>query len=66
MFGGRAGIADHVRIGAGAEIAAASGVMHDVPAGERWAGAPAKPIRQWFRETAWVAKSATGRGGNAR
>ena len=62
MFGGRAGIADHVRIGAGAQVAAAAGVMHDVPAGERWAGSPAKPARQWFRETAWLAKASKGRG----
>ncbi len=24
--------------------------MHDVPAGERWGGAPAKPLREFFRE----------------
>jgi UDP-3-O-[3-hydroxymyristoyl] glucosamine N-acyltransferase len=51
-----------VRIGAGAQIAAAAGVMHDVPDGERWAGAPAKPIRQWFRELSWLAKMAAERG----
>lgn len=63
MFGGRAGIADHLTIGAGAQIAAAAGVMHDVPAGERWAGAPAKPIRKFMRETAWLARMAAGRDG---
>jgi UDP-3-O-[3-hydroxymyristoyl] glucosamine N-acyltransferase len=63
MFGGRAGIADHVTIGAGAQIAAASGVMHDVPAGERWAGSPAKPIRRFMRESAWLAKMAAEREG---
>ena len=57
-FGGRAGIADHVNIGDGARIAAASGVMKDVPAGEMWAGAPARPIRRYMRETAWLAKMA--------
>ena len=62
MFGGRAGIADHLTIGAGAQIAAAAGVMHDVPAGERWAGAPAKPLRQFMRESAWLARMASGRG----
>jgi UDP-3-O-[3-hydroxymyristoyl] glucosamine N-acyltransferase len=54
MFGGRAGIADHVTIGAGARIAAAAGVFKDVPAGESWGGTPARPARQWMRETAWV------------
>jgi UDP-3-O-[3-hydroxymyristoyl] glucosamine N-acyltransferase len=63
MFGGRAGIADHLTIGAGAQIAAAAGVMHDVPAGERWAGAPAKPIRKFMRESAWLARMAAGREG---
>jgi UDP-3-O-[3-hydroxymyristoyl] glucosamine N-acyltransferase len=63
MFGGRAGIADHVTIGAGAQIAAAAGLMHDVPDGERWAGVPARPARQWLRETAWLTKAAKGGGG---
>lgn len=54
MLGGRVGIADHLTVGAGAQIAAAAGVMHDVPAGERWAGAPAQPIRQMMREVAAV------------
>jgi UDP-3-O-[3-hydroxymyristoyl] glucosamine N-acyltransferase len=64
MFGGRAGIADHISIGAGAQIAAAAGVMHDVPAGERWAGIPAKPVRKFMRESAWLAKMAGAREGN--
>jgi len=62
MFGGNAGIADHLTIGTGAMVAAAAGVMHDVPAGERWAGAPAKPVRQFMRESAWVSRMASGRG----
>ncbi|HTK34995.1 MAG TPA: UDP-3-O-(3-hydroxymyristoyl)glucosamine N-acyltransferase [Caulobacteraceae bacterium] len=62
MFGGRAGIADHLEIGAGAKIAAAAGVMKSVPAGEVWCGSPARPLRRFMRETAWVAKSAQARG----
>ncbi len=58
MFGGRAGIADHLEIGAGAKIAAAAGVMKNVPAGEIWCGTPARPLRRFMRETAWVARSA--------
>lgn len=50
MLGGRVGVADHVSLGAGSQLAAASGVMHDVPAGERWGGAPAQPMRDFFRE----------------
>ncbi|MCT6872146.1 MAG: UDP-3-O-(3-hydroxymyristoyl)glucosamine N-acyltransferase, partial [Bartonella sp.] len=30
----------------------ASGVMNDIPDGERWGGSPARPIKQWFREVA--------------
>lgn len=59
IFGGRAGIADHLTIGSGAQVAAAAGVMHDIPAGERWAGAPAKPVRKFMRESAWLARMAS-------
>lgn len=65
MFGGSAGVADHLTIGPGAQIAAAAGVMHDIPAGERWAGAPAKPIRKFMRESAWLARMAAAREGGA-
>ncbi|MET0295272.1 MAG: UDP-3-O-(3-hydroxymyristoyl)glucosamine N-acyltransferase [Phenylobacterium sp.] len=61
QFGGRAGVADHVEIGPGARIAAASGVMKDVPAGETWGGSPARPLKRWMRETAWIAKMAARR-----
>jgi UDP-3-O-[3-hydroxymyristoyl] glucosamine N-acyltransferase len=56
QFGGRAGVADHLKIGAGARVAAAAGVMKDIPAGETWGGSPARPIRDWLRETAWLAR----------
>lgn len=52
ILGGQAGIADHVAIGDGAQVAARGGVMRDIPPGEKWGGAPARPVRQWFRETA--------------
>ena len=57
MMGGRVGISDHRTIGQGAMLAAGSAVMHDVPAGETWAGYPAKPVRQWLRETAWLSRA---------
>jgi UDP-3-O-[3-hydroxymyristoyl] glucosamine N-acyltransferase len=63
VFGGRAGVADHLEIGAGARIAAAAGVMKDVPAGEMWVGTPARPIRRFMRETAWLARQAQKGGG---
>ncbi|MDG2522030.1 UDP-3-O-(3-hydroxymyristoyl)glucosamine N-acyltransferase [Caulobacter segnis] len=60
-MGGQAGVADHLVIGDGARIGAAAGVMKNVPAGETWGGFPAQPIRQWLRETAWLARMAAGR-----
>jgi len=48
-LGGQAGVAGHLKIGAGAQLAAQSGVMTDVPAGGRWGGAPAMPMREFFR-----------------
>ncbi len=67
MFGGRAGVADHITIGAGARIAAAAGVLKDVPAGETWGGLPARPLKRWLREAAWMARhSRRGPEGEAR
>jgi len=56
MLGGRVGVADHVNVGEGAQLAASAGVFRDVPDGEVWGGTPAKPIRQWMKETAWLNK----------
>ena len=62
-MGGRVGLADHVTVGDGAQIAAAAGVMRDIPAGEVHAGLPARPIREFMKETAALAKlAAKGRG----
>lgn len=56
MLGGRVGIADHVTLGEGVSLAASAGLFRDVAAGETWGGTPAKPIRQWMREVAWLNK----------
>jgi UDP-3-O-[3-hydroxymyristoyl] glucosamine N-acyltransferase len=58
VLGGKAGVIGHVAIGDGAQIAATSSVKDDVPPGARWGGAPAKPVRLWFREMTMVAKLA--------
>ena len=65
-FGGGAGLADHVNVGDRARVAADAGVMRDIPAGEMWVGAPAKPARQFMREVAWLSKMAGTRGGTEK
>jgi UDP-3-O-[3-hydroxymyristoyl] glucosamine N-acyltransferase len=50
VLGGRVAVNSDVTIGEGAWIAATSNVNSNVPAGVRWGGTPAKPIKQWFRE----------------
>jgi UDP-3-O-[3-hydroxymyristoyl] glucosamine N-acyltransferase len=64
QLGGRAGVADHLTIGTGARIAAAAGVMQDVPPGATWGGFPARPIRQWMRETVWLTRASDRKGGD--
>jgi UDP-3-O-[3-hydroxymyristoyl] glucosamine N-acyltransferase len=64
VFGGRAGLADHIVVGDRAKVAAAAGVMKDIPADEMWAGLPARPVKRWMRETAWLARMAKSRGGD--
>jgi UDP-3-O-[3-hydroxymyristoyl] glucosamine N-acyltransferase len=50
VLGGRVAVNNHVRIGEGAQVAATSNVNGDIPAGGRYGGTPAKPVKQWFRE----------------
>lgn len=60
-MGGRVGTADHIHVGAGATLAGGAGVLQDVPAGEVWSGYPAKPLRKWLREVAWLSRKAGAR-----
>ncbi|MCC2096719.1 MAG: UDP-3-O-(3-hydroxymyristoyl)glucosamine N-acyltransferase [Hyphomicrobiales bacterium] len=57
-IGGQAGLTGHLKIGMAAQIAAQSGVNRDVPAGARWGGSPAKPIRETWRAEAVLTKLA--------
>ena len=59
-MGGRVGVADHRIIGAGATLAGGAAVLQDVPPGEIWSGYPAKPMRKWLREAAWLSRKAAG------
>ena len=56
--GGMAGIADHVTIGDRARLAGLSGVAHDLEAGRDYGGIPARPIREWHRQTAYLSRIA--------
>jgi len=62
MMGGQVGLADHVTIGSGAMLGAQSGYMHDVPAGARWMGSPAQPLREFMRGVALLRKLTRGGG----
>ncbi len=62
QFGGKAGCGDHLVLGDGIRLAAGALTMRDIPAGETWCGVPAKPIRKFMREIAWLARRAEGRG----
>ncbi|MCF8467951.1 MAG: UDP-3-O-(3-hydroxymyristoyl)glucosamine N-acyltransferase [Sneathiella sp.] len=62
VIGGQAGLAGHIRIGAGAQISAKAGVISDVPAGEIYAGFPAQPRKQFFRQMAILNKLSKNKG----
>src|SRR5579859_2126763 len=59
VLGGSVGLAPHVTIGRGARVAARSGVIGNVPAGETWGGYPAKPRMQWMRQEATLSRLTT-------
>jgi UDP-3-O-[3-hydroxymyristoyl] glucosamine N-acyltransferase len=52
VLAGAVGLADNLTIGEGAVVGARSGVMSDVPAGQRWFGYPAMRAREYFRAVA--------------
>ena len=62
VMGGQSGTVGHISIGTGAQVAGASHPKEDVPAGARVGGTPARPLRQWGRELAVLAKLSKGGG----
>ena len=54
VLAGQAGIAGHVRIGTGSRIGAQAGVMADVPPRSDLVGAPAQPLKAFFKEVATI------------
>lgn len=55
-MGGQAGSIGHIKVGDGAQVAGASALKDDVAPGARVAGIPAKPIREFARELATLAR----------
>jgi UDP-3-O-[3-hydroxymyristoyl] glucosamine N-acyltransferase len=64
MMGGQTGVADHVAIGDKSQIAARGGVTRTLPGGQVYGGFPAKPVREWRRETATLSRLAKKRYGH--
>ena len=62
VIGGQVGLAGHIKIGEGAQVSAKSGVISDVPAGEIYAGFPARPRKQFFRQMATLRKLSNNKG----
>ena len=58
IVGGKTGISDHVTVGDRARFAGLSGVARDMEGGRDYGGIPARPIREWHKETALIAKLA--------
>lgn len=61
MLGGNVGVNGHLKIGDGAQIAGMSAVAGDVPAGARWGGIPARPMRAFLKDMAEMNARAFGK-----
>lgn len=61
MIGGASAINGHISIGDGVMIAAMSGVVASIPAGEKYGGIPARPMRDFLRDVAEMAKRSSAR-----
>ncbi len=60
VMGGQSGVAGHLHIGQGAQIAGASHAKDSVKAGVRVVGTPAVPLREWIAERRALRKLAGG------
>ena len=50
VLGGKVGVIGHVTVGTGAQVAATASVKDDLAAGGRYGGAPARNLKEWYRE----------------
>ena len=55
-MGGQSGVVGHIKIGAGAQIAGTAHPTKDVAPGARIGGTPGRPLSQWARESAYLAR----------
>jgi UDP-3-O-[3-hydroxymyristoyl] glucosamine N-acyltransferase len=62
VLAGQVGLAGHIRIGAGSRIGAKAGVMADVPPRSDLVGAPAQPVKMFFKEVATIRRWVRGGG----
>jgi UDP-3-O-[3-hydroxymyristoyl] glucosamine N-acyltransferase len=60
MMAGKVGLVDHITVGTGATLGGQAGVMSDVPAGARWIGSPAQPVREFMKGVATLRRLARG------
>jgi UDP-3-O-[3-hydroxymyristoyl] glucosamine N-acyltransferase len=58
MLGGKVGVIDHLTIGEGAQISVGALILSDIPAGARWGGSPAVPLREWARSNVMLRRLA--------
>ena len=66
VVAGQAGIAGHLRIGTGSRIGGQAGVMADIPPKSDVIGAPAQPVKAFFRELATIRRLVRAAGANGR
>ncbi|WP_420432556.1 UDP-3-O-(3-hydroxymyristoyl)glucosamine N-acyltransferase [Hyphobacterium sp.] len=50
LFAGRCATTDNIKIGNNVTLLADSAAMYDIPDGEKWAGSPAMPARNFLRQ----------------
>jgi UDP-3-O-[3-hydroxymyristoyl] glucosamine N-acyltransferase len=64
VMGGQSGTVGHIKIGTGAQVAGAAHPKDDIAPGAVVGGTPARPLKQWARELAFLARVASRRGGS--